>query len=62
VVGDEILRQLEPRAQLTHPPIAVRQLAQQPPTDGMPGQAKKTRRRAPGRQWVRRHLPENTSK
>ena len=36
VVGDEVLRQLEANAQLTNSPIAVREFAQQPPSDRVP--------------------------
>src|SRR5215469_5165688 len=61
VVGDEILRQLQTGAQLTDPPIAVGQLAQQPPPDRVPREPKKARRSGPCRRRLNGHPAENTS-
>ena len=44
VVGDEALALIGERAQLADPPVAARQLAQQPPTQRVAGQPQKPRR------------------
>jgi hypothetical protein len=45
VVGDQALAPAGQRAQLADAPVAARQLAQQPPTQWVPGQPEERRRR-----------------
>jgi hypothetical protein len=44
VVGDEVLSLIGELAQLADPPVAARQLAQQPPTQRVASQPQKPRR------------------
>jgi hypothetical protein len=61
VIGNEILRQLQPRAELADAPIAVRQLDQQPPPDWVAREPKKARRSRPCRRHVNGHPRDDTS-
>ena len=61
VIGDQALRLPHQRAQLPDPPIAVRQLGQQPPPQRMTHQSEKARRSRSTISPRPRHNPNNTS-
>lgn len=61
MVGDEVLTQPQQRAQFADPPVAVPELTQKPPADGMPSQRQKARRQQLTARCPGSHRPENTS-